>query len=173
MHIFLQGPRNIGKSTIIRNAVEILMADTPLSFGGFFTWKGRKSDPNAYIKSARAGREEEIFQIASFDPMIGRLVSHIQVFESEGARMINDSADADIIIMDELGFLESEASGFIRAVYETLGGSIPVLGVLRADDIFWLNEIRRNPRVSLFDVDEKNRDSLPREIASHMKGVLR
>ena len=166
MHVFLQGPRGVGKSTVIRKTMDMLMTLAPLVFGGFYTWNGGNDDPHIYLKAAMRGREDEIYRIASFDEANGGLISDIQVFEREGARLLNESGGADVIIMDELGFIESNAPKFRHAVMDRIAGSIPVFGVLRMGDIPWHADIKRHPLVTLFDVMKENRDSLPQSLAS-------
>ena len=170
MHIFLTGPRSIGKSTVISKTLKILMSRFSLEIGGFFTWNGGVGDPHIYMRPARSGGEGEIYRLAGFDADKGGLVCDIQVFERDGVRLLSGSADAGLIVMDELGFLESDALCFRKAVLDILAGETPVLGVLRLGDIPWHREIKRNPLVKLIDVSEKNRDALPQELAADVSG---
>ena len=165
MHVFLQGPRNVGKTTVIRKTLSILMARKPLILGGFFTWNGGKDDPCVYMQPARPDVEGERYKLAGFNMEKGGLICDIQVFERDGARLLSISKGAELIIMDELGFLESSALNFRRAVLDTLAGDTPVFGTLRLGDVPWHNEIKSNPLVKLYDVSEKNRDTLPPELA--------
>ena len=168
MHIFLQGPRRIGKSTVIARTLDILAVQTPLVPGGFLTWNGGKDDPHVYMRPAVSGREVELYRLASWDVRKGGLISDLRAFELDGVRLLKENTGADLIIMDELGFLESGASGFKQAALDVLAGDIPVFGVLRLGDVPWHKDIKDNPGVSLYDVNEKNRDSLPRELAERL-----
>ena len=171
MHVFLQGPRNIGKSTVIRKTLDILSAPGPVRLGGFFTWNGGDDDPHIYIAAAESadGSGEDNnrkYRLASFDPERGGLKCDTQIFETIGVELLTDgNADADLLIMDELGFLENSAPKFRRAVLDAIAGSIPVLGVLRLGDIKWHAEIKRDPSVALYDVNTENRDALPQVLA--------
>jgi len=166
MHIFLQGPRRVGKSTVIRNALEILQVGSSLSLGGFFTWNGGREDPHVYMRSAKQENENEIYRVASFKNNTVNLNCSIDVFEQEGVRILNESKEADLIIMDELGFLESNAQIFKQAVLDIIAGDIPVFGVLRLGDVPWHLAIKRNPSVTLYDVNKENRDALPQKLAA-------
>jgi len=173
MHIFLQGIKGVGKSTVIRKTLDIITSRTPLLLGGFFTWKGRKDDLNLYIHSARRGNESDLFCVAMAGEGKGKYKCGIQVFEREGVRLLDQSRDADLIIMDELGYMESNAPGFRQAVLNIINGSIPVFGVLRLGDVPWHDEIKRNPHVTIYDVNEENRDNLPRELADILQSAIR
>ena len=165
MHIFLHGPINIGKSTVIRKTLDIIIQKKPLTIGGFYTWRSGDDAPEIYLSPAGAGREREIHRLASYNKEKGGFICDYSVF-STAARYLSESIDADLIIMDELGFLESEAPDFQRAVHDTLAANVPMLGVLRTGKhIPWHDEIKKNPQVTLQEVSEKNRDSLPQDLA--------
>ena len=172
MHIFLQGPKKIGKSTVIRKTLDILTSDAQLRLGGFFTWNGGNDDPHIYMRPARSGKEDGAFRLASYDFVNGGIISNIQAFELDGVRILADHADAELIIMDELGYLERNAPVFRRAVLDILAGDIPVFGVLRQGDVPWHLEIKQNPLVTIFEVNEKNRDGLPLELAFRLAGII-
>ena len=165
MHLFLQGKRGVGKSTVIREALEIIFADRVLTIGGFFTWNGGRGDPNVYMKPARQSASGEIHRLAAWDDKSKRMMCDVPVFEREGVRLLTETADSDLIVMDELGYLESDAVLFKETVMNTLAGSTPVLGVLRLGDVPWHEAIKCDYRVKLIDVNVKNRDSLPKELA--------
>ena len=179
MHIFLQGPRNEGKSTVIRKILEIISARRPLILGGFFTWNGGKDDPHVYMRPADSVCDNDRgllldslsvsnpgdILLASWDDTKRGLTSDISAFDDCGARLLSGSAGVDLVIMDELGFLESKASLFKKAVLDTLERGVPVLGVLRLGDVPWHEDIKRSPLVSLYDVTMDNRERLPGELA--------
>ena len=167
MHVFLQGPKNIGKSTVILETIDLLNVNAlaPLSLGGFFTWNGGKTDPHVYMRPAGTKGEGEAFLLASWDDKNSRLACDTKVFEEAGALILAQSEGADLIIMDELGFLESSAERFKQAVLDTLAGDVPVLGVLRLGDIPWHKDIKCDPSILLLNVGEENRNTLPKELA--------
>ena len=164
MHVFLQGLRNIGKSTVILKTIDLLIARRSLLVGGFFTWNGGKGDLNVYIRPAASSPQEDIYRLASWNAEESRLVCDIRVFEETGVRILKQSKGADLIIMDELGYLESNSPMFKQTVMDTISGDIPILGVLRLGDIPWQNDIKRNPKVTLYSVNEENRETLPQVI---------
>jgi len=163
----LQGPKNIGKSTVILETLGLLSAAAPppLSLGGFFTWNNGKADPRVYMRPAGAKGGCGAILLARWDFEAGRLACDIRGFEEDGVRILESSKGADLIIMDELGFLESSADKFKRAVFDALAGEAPVLGALRLGDVPWHRDIKRSPGVALFDVSEENRNALPQELA--------
>ena len=166
MRIFLQGELNVGKSTAIRKTLDILSAQRQVTLGGFFTWKSDEVPPRVYMKPAGKIPDGVTHCIAGWDPAARRMVSDTKIFDSEGVRALRDCGGAQLMIMDELGALESGAPAFRQAVLDTLAMDIPVIGVIRLGDIPWLNELRRDTALTFYDVNKKNRDTLPRELAA-------
>ena len=172
MHVFLQGARKIGKSTVIRKTLEIIAHDKPIMLGGFYTWNGGRDDPNVYMRSAQGADSEGAAIVAEWNRDSGRMDSVANAFEHEGVRLLRALSAADLIIMDELGYLESKSPGFVQAVLDVIDGDIPVFGVLRLGDVPWHADIKSNTNVKIYDVNEKNRDDLPRELAESLKLLI-
>jgi len=166
VHIFLQGQRNAGKSIVIEKTLEILSERKQLLLGGFFTWNGGNDDPHVYMRPAAQGREDEVFRIASYRKGKGGMACDIGVLESEGVRLVQEGRRADLIVMDELGYLEINAPEFRQAVMGAVSGGVPILGVLRLGDVPWHAAIKRSSSVRLYDVDDENRDALPQKLAN-------
>jgi len=169
----LQGPKRIGKSTVIRTAIDILAENSPLSIGGFYTWKQDKTDQHVYMRPARSDADGEIYRLAGYDETSGRMIGNIETFENDGVRLLSMRDGVDLIVMDELGFLESDAPMFRQAVMDALDGDIPVIGALRQGEVAWHEAIKRHPMVTVLIVDEKNRDAMPREIVFSIEMRLR
>jgi nucleoside-triphosphatase len=171
LHIFLQGPRNVGKSTVIRKTLDLLTEQGPLKLGGFFTWRD-VDDQHIYMRSVQVGLEQEVYRLATYDIKAGTLCCNPQTFEQAGEHLLAESVGADLMLMDELGFLEEQATAFRQAVLTQISGNTPILGVLRQGDIPWHREIKASPRVMLYEASEKNRDSLPQELAAQLAVLL-
>jgi len=169
MHIFLQGTRDIGKSTVIRNTLDLLTALKPLKIGGFMTWRTKKRDQHIiYIKPVMSGREHEKYHLADYFPQEHSFNCDPRIFDQIGVRLLKESTNADLIVMDELGFLERNSFAFQQAVLNTLAGDIPVIGALRTGNIPWHEPIKTDLRVSLLETTLENRDTMPQEIASQL-----
>jgi len=172
MHLFLHGEKNIGKSTAIRKVLEILSAYQPVALSGFFTWNGGKEDPHVYLKPAGPGDSGEVCRVASWNEETRILTCDTMAFDRDGVQTLENRQNAQLIIMDELGFLEKDAMLFRQAVMDTIAGDVPIIGVLRMGDVPWHDDIKRSPNVEIIDVDKKNRDTLPQELANRLKAVI-
>ena len=148
-HLFLTGPKGVGKSTLIR---DFLDRETG-RLGGFFTVKHRGS---VYLLRAGAGEapdaENFLFRCGcGGDP--GR-------FDALGCAALADTEGCSLLVMEERGPQGAQAVRVQAAVFRALEGGIPILGVLQQADSDFLRRIACHPRVTVLTVTEDNRDSL-------------
>lgn len=153
--VFLTGEVGVGKTTVLTKVLGLFSG----SHGGFRT----ERCPEGYkIVDIQTGSESPI---ATVDER-GSLKSRPQGFEKIGVRAINRaSVSEDLIVMDELGFLELGAPRFQEAVFAALRSPQPVLGVLRKGRNSFLDRIRELDNVEVIEVREDNREGLPEELA--------
>ena len=89
-----------------------------------------------------------------------------RVFDTYGAEILAASGKRDVVVMDELGFLESDAIEFRQAVMRHISGHIPVLGVIKPVSNEFLDEVRSSPRVEVCEVTVENRIEVSERLAS-------
>ena len=152
-HLFLTGPKGVGKSTLLRD----FLARETGRLGGFFTVKHRGS---VYLLRAGTGEapdaENFLFRCGcGGDP--GR-------FDALGCAALTDTEGCSLLVMDELGPHEAQAVRFQAAVFRALEGEIPILGVLQQADSDFLRRVACHPQVTVLTVTEENRDSLGAEL---------
>jgi nucleoside-triphosphatase len=82
------------------------------------------------------------------------------VFDGFGCEILAACGKRDIIVMDELGFLESKAAAFRRGVMKFICGDVPILGVIKPAQIDFLDEVRSHPKVEVHEVTLENRESV-------------
>ena len=165
MHIFLTGPIQIGKSTIIHKAISDMASE---KLGGF---------RSITMKTKLPGAIGEVYLLppagyATYtrDNLIGvrwgqgRFSAFPQVFEDYGLQLLSANASHRLIIMDELGVMEQNAPIFRSRILEILNGPVPVLGVVKPKPGLLLDAVRAHPQVHVFEVSENNRDTLPKQI---------
>ena len=158
-HILITGRRGAGKSTLVRR----LLAENRRPLKGFQTYR-LDCEENGYhpIHICPVGERHPVF---SRDNLVGTCNSKLrnvfpQVFDTLGASYLQ-ATSGDLIVMDELGFMESDAQVFRADVLKALDGTIPVLAVVKDRlDIAFLNEVRAHPNVQLYTVTEDNREDV-------------
>jgi len=159
----LSGALHSGKSSVIHAT----MALADLRVGGFSTNFG--PDRRVLYMSRADLPFEPAENLAVAECHAGTMRAIPGRFDELGGRFLVESRQfAELIIMDELGFLERDAAGFRQAVLDTLDRPVPVLGVLRKGFPAWTKEIAERPDVSVITVTDKNRDALPMMLAQRL-----
>ncbi len=152
-HLFLTGQKGAGKSTLIRG----LLAEETGRLGGFFTVR---HEGGVYLLPAA---KERTFTPESLLFRCGHGGDPAR-FDDLGCAALADTAGCRLLVMDELGPHEEAALRFQAAVFRTLDGSIPILGVLQQAQSQFLDRIARHPRVTVLTVTEENRNTLAAEL---------
>lgn len=158
-HLFLTGPKGVGKSTLTRG----LLAEESGSPCGFFTVK---HEGGIYLLPAA---EERVFTPENFLFRCGQ-GGDPRRFDQLGCAALADTAGCALLVMDELGPHEAEAVRFQEAVFRTLEGAIPVIGVLQQAESEFLDRIARHPQVTVLTVSRENRDDLPAVLRRWRRG---
>lgn len=157
-NILICGDPGVGKSTLIDR---LLAADgRPVS--GFRTKKlppGPDGICEVILFPAAGGPASESVRIGRCRDRI--LETDPRAFETLGVRLIREACPGTILVMDELGRMESEAPAFQRAVLEALGGPVPVLAAVKSmRNVPFLDRVRESPGSDLYRIDRENRDAL-------------
>lgn len=83
------------------------------------------------------------------------------VFNDLGVKLITTNNPNDLIIMDEIGFLEMNAEKFKEKVFEVLSSNNPVLLMLKQRlDIDFLSQIKENKNIEFIKMNIDNRDEV-------------
>lgn len=124
-HVFLTGPKGIGKSTLIQTVLSRFCGKA----GGFFTIK-----TDRYLEHFHT-----VHLIPTGEPLIPTEKNFLFVcqntddgidarFDQLGCQALRQTAGCPLIIMDELGPHEAGAKRFHQMVLDTLDGPVPVFG---------------------------------------------
>lgn len=163
-NIFLTGSRGIGKSTLLNR----LLKDVAGRVAGFRTLP--VYDQKQQVVGFGLQDVEEQEEIRPEDMVglkhPGGIKAFPETFEGTARAVLARAltSRAGLLVIDELGFLESGAPRFQEQVEICLDSAIPVLGVLKAHDNPFLKRIRQRPDVAVFEVTEENRDRLYEEL---------
>ena len=171
-HILIVGSRGVGKSTLIRRVLTEL--GRPVS--GFET---KKEDSLAdeflgspvYIYDAWQTREQ------TADRLVGYckhkcLDTMKEAFDRYAPKLLAPVPKGHIILLDELGFMESASEAFCSSVLALLDGDIPVIAAVKEKDTAFLNAVRSHPKGKCFYISEDNRDALYPEVLHFLQEQL-
>ena len=165
-HLFLTGPVQTGKSTIIRRFLKTTGLP-PEQLGGFLSAVREEADGKSRVHLVRPGVDETLDEqncIMIRQP--GRREKREfplifpEVFDRRGVELLRPEGNRALILMDELGFAEEKAPLFKKTVLETLDGEIPVLGVLKKWSGDFLGRVAAHPRVTVLEINRDNREDI-------------
>ena len=159
--IFLTGEINVGKSTIISKFVKEV-GIKPKGFNTLFGGRSQEEDCD-YVYIIPYGAELDLSKsrpVAKRSAGVHNITKYPEVFDKEGTEILEASANADFIVMDELGFMESEARVFQQKVFACLDWKIPILGVIKPKKIDFLDRLRAHPLVEIIEVTPENREEI-------------
>jgi len=165
MHILLTGEIQVGKSTIIQR----FLSQSGLAADGFLTYwdEDDGGGKSLFLSPYAADLHNVERRLITKGGGYGRFHADAlkNVFDEYGCEVLDKSGKQDIIIMDELGFLESNATKFHWAVMRHISGDVPILGVIKPARTKFLNDIRARKNVVIRDVTVENRDEVLKWVA--------
>lgn len=162
LHILICGEIGVGKSTLIRK----LLAHNARALSGFLTKRLPEDvDGVSPVCIYPADTKEFIYipenQVGTCTNRHAK--SNPEVFNTVGLSFLNPEPN-QLILMDEIGFMESMSDAFCEKILSLLDGSIPILAAVKTKDTPFLEKIRSHKNASLYLITEDNRDVLYQEI---------
>jgi nucleoside-triphosphatase len=143
-----------GKSTAIKRLIDEMKQKNPeLIVGGFCTQRVKKDGEVLVVIKSCLHKDADgvLFAKQPGDPL--RVRFWREIFEEAACKHIDEGMrKAQIIILDEIGFLEKDCGAFLSKVHDALDGPIPVLAALRKTDMPHINAIRRREDVAVIDL---------------------
>jgi len=171
MHILIVGSNGVGKSTLIRRLLE----NVSLPVYGFLT---KKEAPS------RVGGAEPVYihgvwgeRTYTQDNLVGTCTDqHSTRFPEAFERAVHylrGIPAGSIVVMDELGVMESDARAFCAAVLECLDSDSLVIASVRNKKSSFLDAVRTHQKARCFFITPENADSLFLEVKAFMDQQLK
>ena len=161
--ILLHGRRRSGRSSMIR----ALLRDVEVPVYGYETITiGTRPDGyhEIYLYPYGQKQHEKHAENHVGDCNTRERVIYNQVFDTLGTSCLTGKKDG-ILVMDEIGFMESEAKAFCQAVLNSLDGPLPVLAAVRAGiETPFLRQITGHPNVRCIEMDPARFDEIYGEL---------
>ena len=168
--LLLTGYPGVGKTTVIRKVVENLPDNTS---AGFYTEEIR-------IKSVRQGFELVTFKgeksviahtgISSVH-RVGKYGVDVAAIDAAAKSTLLLDLDIDIYIVDEIGKMECFSRQFIQAMEALLDSKKIIVATVALKGGGFISKIKKRNDIELWEVTPRNRDSLPVEVLSWIKGT--
>jgi nucleoside-triphosphatase len=163
-HLLITGPPGIGKTTVLERVVAFL---PPAAATGFLTRELRvRGVRQGFVIETLDGRSALLASVRlDAGPRVGRYRVRVAALDAVAVPALAARPGVRLVVVDEIGKMESLSPRFAAAVRAALDSSLPVLGTIARSGGALIAEVRRRPDVMLVDVTLENRDGLPAKIA--------
>lgn len=164
-NIFITGERGIGKSTLINKVIK----NVDSSIGGFIQEK-IFTDKTTCFNVISLYNLKDSYTIGIYDNEKELLLSDVNVFNVISKDILLKSLEnRELIILDELGFMEENSMLFKDSIIKILNSGTPVLGVLKECDGNFVQQIKMREDVHVIKINENNRNSMEDKILHMLK----
>ncbi len=171
VRIGITGKPRVGKSTIINKVIQRLKADG-VAVGGMLTADIHEGGQRVgfSIEDVSTGEKGVLAHVQSHQrgPKVGKYTVNLTDLDAIGANSITTAlAQAELIIIDEIGPMELKSTRFIDAVERALESDKPLLVSVHQRSRHELVRRIKNT-FEILEVTEENRDELPAGILNRI-----
>lgn len=159
MKVLICGDVQVGKSTLIRR----LVSDTGRAPRGYITKRipapeGETSYVYLYDIASPPERLGDAAVIKELTPE--GAIDHPEVLDTLGADYLDSIPEGELVVLDEIGTVESASPRFQRAIMRILGGDFDIFASVKAQNTDFLRLVRAHPDCELYIITPENRESL-------------
>lgn len=165
MKILICGDVQVGKSTLIRK----LISDMGKAPKGYITKRipapqGETSYVYLYNIANPPEKIESAAVIKTIAPEV--VTDYPEVMDTLGVEYLSGIPEGELVILDEIGTLESKSPLFQKAVMNVLDGNYNVLASIKAQNTDFLRAVRSHPDCELYIITPGNRNELYAQLKS-------
>lgn len=168
--LLLAGRPGVGKTTVLREAAELL-SDWRLA--GFYTEEMRDGGARTGFRGVAFDGSAEAVIARADDPeppRIGRYAVDVAAIDEIAAATLRiDESEADAVLVDEIAKMECLASEFLDSVTDLLDTSLPMVATVAREGTGLIAEVKNRPEALLWEVTPSNRDRLPAEVVAWLQ----
>ncbi|MBS3742161.1 MAG: NTPase [Candidatus Cloacimonetes bacterium] len=170
-NILITGKPNVGKTTL----VDKIKNNLQCKIGGFITFEKRRSGKRIgfYIEDF-AGNRMTMADVNIQSPYrVSKYKVDVEAFEKIGIpAMQKAQQESDLIIVDEIGKMETYSDKFCKVLENIFDNDKPLLATIKKRDYPFTTKLKKRKDVILFTLTYKNRDKLLQPILEKIREII-
>ncbi len=169
--ILLTGPPGCGKTTAIRT----VLSQLPVEAGGFYTAEVREGGVRTgFCLRTLDGRETVLADVRfRGKPRIGKYGVDLAALDRTGVRSLREAIAAkQLVVVDEIGPMESLSPLFREVVLEALESPVPILGAIMLKRGPFPDYIKTRPEVTIIPISRRNWSETVRAVLERLQDAL-
>ena len=170
MNYLLTGHPGVGKTTIIKKAIEKLK----LPAGGFYTEEIRENDLRVGFAVATLSGLKGVLAHRNFKSRykVGNYGVGVYTLNRIGVKEIQACLlEKKIIVIDEIGKMELLSTQFQEAVEKALNADNPVLGTITLACHPFAQKVKARDDIKIFEVTKENREEVFKALIKELKKI--
>jgi nucleoside-triphosphatase len=168
--ILLEGRPGAGKTTVARRLADQLREEG-VRVGGFVTGELRERGRRVGFAVETFDGERAVLAHVTLPgpPRVGRYGVDLEAFERVALPALEAAANADVVVVDELGKMELASARFRDAFSELFDASTPVVATVHAFAHPFTDGLKARTGVERHRVTRATRGALPHELAARFR----
>ncbi len=160
----MTGDPRCGKTTALRRVVERLRGHVRMT--GFWTEEVLENGARTGFRGVTLdGRTFRLAQVGLASPFcVGPYGVDVEGLESVAVPSLTPGPGADLVVLDEVGKMESFSEPFQRAVERLLDGPTPLLGTVAGQGVGFPKRVRQDRRVEIVRMSRDGRSAVVGEV---------
>lgn len=169
-NILITGKVGVGKTTLVKRLLQYIS----VPWCGYFTERIKDGGKTLGHKMVTSDGRSKVFADRRWEelPQFGQMGVRREVFEQLGVDILRQARQsAELIVMDELGFMEANTENFHHEVFLCFDCALPVVAVIKEAAAHHWSSLLSRQHAKVFDVSLHNRHLLLPELLEHLRIV--